>query len=157
MSTATYQALIEALNKAGHRLTAQRLAICRYLASSREHPTPATVYVQVRQQLPSLSLATVYNTLALLRNLGVITEMGADMGRTRYETDAHPHANLICLRCGRVVDVALPDLTAVQALLAAQSAFELRNLRVDAYGLCPDCRRSESLCTDEENPVCLNT
>jgi len=150
MDVATYQALIEALNKAGHRLTAQRLAICRYLASSHEHPTPATVYAQVRQQLPSLSLATVYNTLALLRELGVITEMGADMGGTRYETDAHPHVNLICLRCGQVVDMPLPDLTAVQAALAAQSAFELRNLRLDAYGLCPDCRQSQPLSADEK-------
>ncbi len=156
MDTATYQALIEALHKAGHRLTAQRLAICRYLASSRAHPTPATVYTQVRQQLPSLSLATVYNTLALLRELGVITEMGTDMGRTRYETDTHPHANLICLRCGQVMDISLPDLKAVQAALAAQSAFELRNLRLDAYGLCPDCRRSESLFPEEEKDICPN-
>jgi Fe2+ or Zn2+ uptake regulation protein len=77
-----------------------------------------------------------------LRQLGLITEMGTDGGGVRYETDTQPHANLICLQCGRVADADLPDLTAVQAALAAQSAFELRSLRLDAYGLCPDCRQT---------------
>lgn len=142
MNLEAYHNLVEALHKAGYRLTPQRLAICRYLATEREHPTPAAVYARVREQVPTISLATVYNTLALLRRLGLITEMGADAGGVRYETDTHPHANLICLECGRVVDAPLPALTDVQAALADQSAFELRSLRLDAYGLCPDCRRA---------------
>ncbi|MCS7039387.1 MAG: Fur family transcriptional regulator [Anaerolineae bacterium] len=142
MNFEVYHNLVEALHKAGYRLTPQRLAICRYLASGREHPTPAAVYARVREQVPTISLATVYNTLALLRQLGLITEMGADASGVRYETDTHPHANLICLQCGRVVDAPLPDLAHVQAVLAAQNAFELRSLRLDAYGLCPDCRRT---------------
>lgn len=145
MNLETYHNLVEALHKAGYRLTPQRLAICRYLATAREHPTPAAVFARVRERVPTISLATVYNTLALLRQLGLITEMGADAGGIRYETDTQPHANLICLQCGRVVDAPLPDLAHVQAALTAQSAFEVRNLRLDAYGLCPDCRRASVL------------
>jgi Fur family peroxide stress response transcriptional regulator len=65
MNLEAYHHLVEALHKAGHRLTPQRLAICRYLATSREHPTPMAIYYRVREQVPSISLATVYNTLAL--------------------------------------------------------------------------------------------
>ncbi|MCO6450149.1 MAG: transcriptional repressor [Caldilineales bacterium] len=134
--------LASTLQDAGHRLTPQRQAICDYLANTRSHPSPADVYEFVRTQYPSISLATVYNTLAVLRDLGEIVEVGpGDTAGVRYETDLTPHANLVCQSCGRIVDVPLTTPHLVSDAQAGAFDFELINVRVTGFGLCGVCRR----------------
>lgn len=135
-----YHALTQALQQAGHRLTPQRLAICQHLAASSAHPTPAAVFAHVRTLYPTISLATVYNTLNVLRELGEIVEIPGGAEGVRYETDSSPHANLICQRCGRITDVPLAGLTELRAAIAASTDFDLRGLRIDGKGLCADCQ-----------------
>ncbi len=144
MSTSRYDALTQALHRAGYRLTPQRLAICQELAASREHPSPGQVYELVSGQFPSISLATVYNTLAVLRDLGEIFEVGGDVegarGAVRYETDLTPHVNLICLNCGRIIDLPLAQCSEVATSVQSRADFDLRGLRIDGFGLCSYCR-----------------
>lgn len=136
-----YQMLAAALQSGGYRLTLQRLAICRHLAASRDHPSPGQVYDQVRNEQPAISLATVYNTLQVLRDLGQISEMAGGAEGVRYETDLNPHANLICVQCDAIVDLPLDCLSIAEAAIRGASDFDLRRLRVDGYGLCSGCRR----------------
>ncbi|MCB9152700.1 MAG: transcriptional repressor [Caldilineae bacterium] len=96
--------LQHALRSAGYRMTPQRLAICDVLAASDDHPTPYVVYERVRVQVPTVSVATVYNTLGALRDLGAIVEIGLGRSEAHYEPNLAPHANLICLQCGRISD-----------------------------------------------------
>jgi Fur family peroxide stress response transcriptional regulator len=142
-----YQMLIDALQAGGYRLTPQRLAICRHLAASRAHPSPGQVYEQVHREQPAISLATVYNTLEVLRDLGEIIEMPGGAEGVRFETDLSPHANLICMRCGRIVDLPLNCLDMAEAAIREVTDFDLHRLRVDGFGLCAGCRSQALLTT----------
>lgn len=143
MSLSRYDSRTQALHQTGYRLTPQRAAICRYLATSRGHPSLGEVYERVRVPFPAVSLATVYNTLTVLRDLGEIIEIPGAAEGLRYETYLHPHINLICLRCGRIRDLASDSLAAVQEAMRNDSHFDLRGLRVDGFGLCDACRFAE--------------
>ena len=131
-----------ALREAGYRMTPQRLAICDVLADSREHPTPYRVYEQVRQHFPTVSIATVYNTLNALRDLGEIVEIGLGRSETHYEPHLEPHANLICLRCGRITDFEDLPMTQLHDQIALHSGFAIKNTRIDVYGLCRECQET---------------
>ncbi|MFU8772018.1 MAG: Fur family transcriptional regulator, partial [Anaerolineales bacterium] len=98
--------LSQALSKAGYRLTPQRLAICKLLAQSKDHPTAQVIYEILKPEFPSLSLATVYNTLESLVQLGVVNALGsAGDDAVHYDADTEPHVNLACISCHRVIDL----------------------------------------------------
>ncbi len=134
--------LLDTLRRAGLRITRQRRAVCEYLAQTQEHPTPAQVYAAVRQTHPEISRATVYNTLNTLRDLGAIVEIGTGSPHTHYETNAHPHVNVVCLRCGKVLDFddeALPFDRLHQAVEEALGVYPVTT-QVQVFAFCPDCR-----------------
>jgi Fur family transcriptional regulator, peroxide stress response regulator len=132
---------IGALQNAGYRLTEQRRAICAYLAATSSHPTAYEVYAAIAVSHPEISRATVYNTLNALQQLGAIVEIGSGTGHTRYETDSHPHINLICLRCHTIEDYEgpLPGEGQLEASVA-QSGFQPVAMKVDLLGFCAECR-----------------
>jgi Fur family peroxide stress response transcriptional regulator len=136
------ESLLQGLKRSGLRLTRQRRAICRALAESRDHPTAQGLYEQVRPGHPSLSRATVYNTLEALARAGLIDELGtAGDGAIHYDANPAPHVNLMCVNCHRVEDYLAARLGGVAREVAAGSGYELRGARVVYYGLCPECQR----------------
>jgi Fur family peroxide stress response transcriptional regulator len=132
--------LIAALERTGYRITPQRAEICRALAENKEHPTAAAIFAQVKATFPGVSQATVYNTLTVLRDLGEVVEVGLGQDRTHYEPDPTPHANLICLRCGKIEDIEDARLADLSAELAARHDLRLKAARMDVYGLCSACQ-----------------
>jgi Fur family peroxide stress response transcriptional regulator len=132
--------LIDALRKTGYRITPQRVEICRALAESREHPSPQAIYRQVSEKYPGISQATVYNTLTVLRDLGEVVEVGLGQDRTHYEPDPTPHANLICVRCGKIEDIEDPDVRALSSQLAAKQGLRIKAAHMDIYGFCSECQ-----------------
>lgn len=136
-------AVVERLRDSGHRLTPQRLAIFRALADSEEHPSAQMIYDALEPRYPMLSLATVYSTLELLKDMGEIVEVGfTDEGR-RYEPHLHPHVNLVCVRCGTIEDFEAVALSPVERSVADGTGYEIQGSRVEYYGLCPQCRVDE--------------
>lgn len=135
--------LVAALRDTGYRITPQRVAVCRALAESKDHPTPLAVYREVSTQFPGVSQATVYNTLAVLRDLGEIVEVGLGQDRTHYEPDPRPHANLICLRCGAIEDLKDPLVDSLSRRLAAERGLRLKAARMDLYGFCRACSTAQ--------------
>jgi Fur family peroxide stress response transcriptional regulator len=132
---------ISALQQAGRRLTAQRRAICDYLAETDKHPTPYEVYADLSRTHPEISRATVYNTLNVLQELGAIVEISFGSEHAHYDTDPTPHVNLICLRCHSITDdPAALTLDEVQARAAAIDGFRPVAVRVDVFGFCGECR-----------------
>lgn len=126
------------------RLTPQRMAICRLLAGTEEHPTAQDIHEQLREEYPSLSLATVYNTLETLVRLGAINTLGtAGDDSIHYDADTSPHVNLACTRCHRVVDLPSLHVRALDREVAANSGYEIMGARVLYYGLCPDCQKAD--------------
>lgn len=132
-----------ALKQAGLKLTAQRRAICEALASmeGKEHPTVQQLYDAALTHSDGVSLATVYNTLTVLKDQGALYELGPDQdGAVHYELDTHPHINVVCLRCRRIVDVAGVSNLATDQAVAAATGFQLLASQVLYHGYCPECR-----------------
>jgi len=133
--------MIAALREAGYRITPQRQAICRLLAGTDTHPTAQEIFEQLKTEYPSLSLATVYNTLEALVNLGLVFALGsAGDGRVHYDADTQPHVNLACISCHRVVDLPSEHIQALDEEVSMHSGYRILGARVLYYGLCPDCQ-----------------
>lgn len=144
------QAVVERLRGAGYRLTPQRLAVIEALVASHSHPTAYEIYTQVQARYPMLGLATVYKTLDMLKSLGEVVETGFGPGGARYEPNLTPHANLVCRKCGRVVDLdlvapgaATPFPDAAVAARAAGLGFTIQGGHIEYFGECSACRQTE--------------
>ena len=98
------QQLIAKFHEKGFKATSQRLAVCEAVLSSKEHPTADQVYRQVKKSHQTLSLATVYQTLHLLTEIGLLQELDFHDRVSRYDPDTSPHINVICEGCGKIED-----------------------------------------------------
>jgi Fur family peroxide stress response transcriptional regulator len=137
-----FEQLVAKLQAHDHRLTPQRVALLRLLAASKEHPSAADLYRQLREQFPTTSPATVYKTLALLKELGEVLELGFSDDDNRYDGNRpYPHPHLVCVRCHRIVDPDVQLLGALEREVAERSGYEIVGHRLDLYGICPECRR----------------
>ena len=134
-------AVIEALRKKGYKATPQRIAICRLVLHSRDHPTAQRIYDEVRKVHPTVSLATVYKTLQVLEELDLVQELDFPQGQARFDSYMKPHINLVCTECGSITD--LDDLAARELVERAASAakFTATGQRLDIYGICEKCRK----------------
>jgi Fur family peroxide stress response transcriptional regulator len=130
---------IEALRSKGYKATPQRIAICRIALNSRAHPSAQQVYHAVKKTHPTLSLATVYKTLEVLRDLDLVQEINFPKGQARFDCYMKPHINLICLKCGAITD--LDDMTVedITRKVAAATKFKPTGQRMDVYGICQKC------------------
>lgn len=129
--------LVERLRRRGWRLTAQRRVIAEAMTGQHLHLTADEVLDRAREQLPEVSRATVYNTLNELVSLGEVLEITHVDGRKRYDpnvTERHHH--LVCVDCGRMMDVRLDD----PVLPADQyHGFVLEDVEVTFHARCPGC------------------
>jgi Fur family peroxide stress response transcriptional regulator len=145
MEAMTMNHLVEGLKRAGLRLTPQRVAICQLLAESKDHPTASMIYHALLPQFPTLSLATVYKTLDVLKRLGLVHALGdAGDGAEHYDADLTPHINLVCVRCHRVSDLEDETIQEVEHRVAVRSGYEIQGARIVYYGLCPSCRNGRN-------------
>jgi len=137
--------LTNTLQQAGMRLTPQRMAVCKLLVESDEHPTAAMIYDVLRPQFQSLSLATVYNTLDTLASLGAVNVLGnAGDDHVHYDADLKPHVNLACVACHRIVDIPSEHVQQLDSEISQASGFKLLGARVLYYGLCPECQQKST-------------
>ena len=136
--------LLEKLDSAGKRRTAQRDAICRALVGYGGHPTVAEIYERVRAHFPMISQATVYNTLDTLRDLGLITRLDiAHHDHTHFDLDTTAHVNVVCLACGEIADVLAESMEALVADVARASGYRVSpEAGLIMYGICPACSRA---------------
>jgi len=123
----------------GGRLTPQRIAIYEAVVGRTTHPSVEMVCDEVRRRFPSVSPATVYATLDLFADLGLIQQISGPV--RRYDGQAARHVNLVCQRCGRVIDVHDPRLRSLERTVAARARFHVKAVRFELHGICPRCRR----------------
>lgn len=139
MSTANDTALAGALRARGQRVTSQRLVLHRILRDLDRHVTAEELARRAAEQLPGVSLPTVYATLALFEELGIVRRVAAE-GAVLYDprTDAHHHVR--CSRCGRIEDLDAPLEDASVLAAAEEAGYEADRTEVVVVGVCPDCR-----------------
>jgi Fe2+ or Zn2+ uptake regulation protein len=129
------------LRDRGFSLTPQRRAIVRRLSEHGGHWTAAEVLECVSGEFPMASRATVYSTLALLRDLGALATVPAPSGELRFDADPEPHQHFVCLRCGHLEDV--PDgWFPISIPEQAKPAFAVHRYRIVAEGLCASCTQT---------------
>ncbi len=130
------------LKKRDFRLTPQRVELVRLIAASKGHPSASQLYVKIRTQFPTMSQATVYKTLALLKEMNQVLEINLrdDSHYDGNRPDPHPH--LICMKCNKIVDGDLDlDLSSIRKL-EETSGYRIVRPHIAFYGLCPDCKQS---------------
>jgi Fur family peroxide stress response transcriptional regulator len=121
------------------KLTPQRLSILSYLDGNREHPTAEDIYRKVSRKFPTMSLATVYNTLETLKRQGMLTEITIDPDKRHFDPNREKHHHLICSKCKRIADIQIEFDLAVPK--ESMQGFEIVGNHVEFYGICPDCRK----------------
>lgn len=132
--------LRRALEKSGQRFTEQRAAVYRFLSRTDTHPTADEVFLEVRSDVPGISLATVYKSLETLVGCGLATKLAYGDSSARYDgrTDPHPHAR--CLDCGRVFDVrGHRSDESLQAVGSGPAGFRVTGYRLELTGYCQEC------------------
>jgi Fur family ferric uptake transcriptional regulator len=130
------------LRRQGYRLTPQRVMILSVIENSENHISAEEIYSQVVARYPRVNISTVYRTLELLKQLGLIYEIDLGGGRIGYHPEGRGHHHhLICRECGAVIDVNESVLFPIQAILLQAFDFsaDLRHLAI--FGLCKDCRK----------------
>ena len=142
--------LVNSLRQAGFRITPQREAICSLLAGTDTHPSAQIIFEELRPSFSSLSLATVYNTLDVLVQMGVLNTLGeVGDGAVHYDADLTPHVNLACIECHRIIDLTSQAVHALEGEVAQTSGYKLLGARVMYYGLCPECQQKSSQTSED--------
>lgn len=137
----TEKKLAALLKQQGYKLTPQRRAVLNAIADSHEHLTPAALYERVHQECPGIGLVTVYRTLEVLAQLGVICEVHAGGNCRSYlmRRPSEHHHHLICSGCGAVVDFSHCDLGELEQRLAQETGFEIECHLLEFLGHCRRC------------------
>ncbi len=135
--------LINALKERDYRLTPQRVELVRLIAASEGHPSANQFYEVIKQKFPTMSHATVYKTLALLKEINQVFEIDL-RGDSHYDGNRpEPHPHLICTQCGRIVDGELDLAPESLRQLEQISGYTILRPQISLYGLCPDCKARE--------------
>ncbi len=129
----------QAAKVAGIKLTQQRLDIFREVAASVEHPDAETVFRAVRRRLTTVSLDTVYRTLATLVDLGLLTTLGPRRESIRFDANVGPHHHYVCVRCGLVRDFESATLADLGVPEAVQALGSVIRTNVEVRGVCARC------------------
>jgi Fur family transcriptional regulator, ferric uptake regulator len=130
------------LRSAGHKITRQRLAIINTVLASDELLTPAALYAQVKRTNPAVGEVTVYRTLEILSELGLVCRVQtADNSPSYIGCPAGHHDHLICSECGKVVNFTGCNVAGLKKRLSKQTGFSIRQHHLDFYGKCSDCKK----------------
>ena len=138
----TEKKITSLLREQGYKLTPQRRAVLRVIAHSHDHLTPAEIYEKVHQDYPAVGLVTVYRTLDLLSELGLICEVHAGGSCRSYliKRPSEHHHHLLCSDCGIVVDFTDCDLGKLQERVSRETGFEIRSHLLEFVGRCRKCQ-----------------
>lgn len=139
-----YNEMVERLRESRHKLTPQRLAIVKILAKSQEHPSVETIHEQLKDDFPTMSLATIYRNILLIKSLGQVLELGFPDSSNRYDGNKpYPHPHLVCERCKTIIDPDLESLEKMKAELSKETGFKVLSHRLDFFGICAACQEEE--------------
>ncbi len=124
----------------GLKLTPQRLAILNFLEGNTAHPSAEEIYKALSRSFPTMSLATVYNTLDSLKERGRLLELSIDPEKKRFDPNTKAHNHLICVRCKKIADIRETfDLGPVGDRVPD---FEILGHHIEFYGICSACKKA---------------
>lgn len=137
----TRREVLGRLRQSGYKMTPQRRAVVRVIATTRAHLTPAAIHNKVRRDNPGIGLTTVYRTLGVLAGLGLVCQVRlGDAGWSYTISTSAPHHHLICSGCGKVIDLDSRGLRGLERKLAREKGFKVESL-LNLCGLCQSCQK----------------
>ena len=132
----------ETLREQGYRLTPQRLMILSAIHSSDHHISAEEIYTQVCARYPNVNISTVYRTLELLKELGLVTETDLGGGKFRYHSvEKGHHHHLICRKCGRIFELDEAVLNPVEGTILRKYGFKADLSHLAVFGNCVQCQK----------------
>jgi len=133
---------IDAIRRRGGKLTRQRLLIIQVLDECQDHMDADAVYEEAKKRDPRISLATVYRSLALMKETGLIEEHRLGQKHGHFEkTQRLPHAHFTCQSCGTVIELDVPSIVDLAQQLEDQHHLDISSMDLELEGICPDCLR----------------
>ena len=146
--TGKVEKMLAGVRAAGLKLTPQRMAIVREIASDPTHPTAQELFERLRPALPTMSFATVYNTLDALAAAGLCASLSLSPGPARFDPNMTPHHHAVCDRCGLVRDVVSVEDDPAPVTTGADptrypAGFRIRSVELTYRGLCAECAPSQ--------------
>lgn len=132
--------LAEALRQRGQRVTPQRLVVARLLEEYGDHVTAETLHRRVCERMPGVSLPTVYATLELLEELGLVGRLLTQSGAIVFDPNVTEHHHLVCRSCRAIIDIEAPVDDRALFEAARRSGFAPTDSQIVVSGLCSGCR-----------------
>jgi len=132
----------ETMEHSGHRLTPQRRTVYDALMTKRDHPTATEVFMRVKGDMPTISLATVYNCLETLVECGLVKQVHVDREPTRFCPNLQDHGHFVCATCGHVFDIPLSPAK-LETALNLPRGYDVTNQEVTLRGQCPNCSKAK--------------
>jgi len=130
------------LKERDFRITPQRLAILKILATSEGHPSVDDIYQEVKAEFPTTSLATVYKTISLLKELNEVLELSFPDGSNRYDgNNPVPHPHAICMKCKKIMDPELINIDSLTEEMSRKTGYKIFYHELEFFGLCPECQQ----------------
>ena len=128
--------------QSGMKLTHQRMEIFREVAQAGDHPDAEDIHARVRKRLPMVSLDTVYRTLWLLKDMGLITTLGSNHDRTRFDANLDRHHHFVCIQCGLTLDFYCDEFENLCLPETLKSLGTVETAQVEVRGICKSCQKS---------------
>jgi Fe2+ or Zn2+ uptake regulation protein len=131
----------------GKKHTRQRKLVLEILEESQEHLDAEAIYGLAKARDPNISLATVYRTLALLKETGLVQEhrLGEDHGHFET-TQPTPHYHFTCTKCGKVIEFEAPQVMEAARKLCKSKDLQVTDIHLHLSGICGDCRKGDKIC-----------
>jgi Fur family peroxide stress response transcriptional regulator len=136
-------AFVQALRAGGFRVTHQRLEVAREVARSEDHPDVEAVFNGVRRRVPTISLDTVYRTVAELERHGLVRRVSVTRGPARYDANTLRHHHFVCRKCGLIRDLYGEHLDDLEPPAEAVRLGRVEDVEVRFSGVCAECMRRE--------------
>ena len=133
--------ITELLRSKGFKVTPQRLAVYEVLANTKEHPNAEMIFSSLQASYPTMSLATVYKTIDILKEIGLVQILNAGEDSFRYDADTSSHAHIRCIECGRVDDIFDLDTEKFAGAIEKDTRYRLVGQQFYFYGICPACQK----------------
>lgn len=123
------------------KLTPQRIAVYKYLQSTKEHPSAEVIYKALQPTYPTMSLATVYKALKTLIEVELIIELNVGEGNFRYDCNTSSHPHIQCVNCGRVDDIEGISFSNVLEDVKQYTNYQVLSTKIYFYGVCENCKK----------------
>ena len=138
------QDFIEKCKKEKLSVTPQRIIIYKELLGNRNHPSPEDVYNAIKEENPTISFATVYNTLETFEKHGFIKKVTPLHNKVRYDPVTEPHHHLVCVKCGKIVDIEANKIKSIEIpkKIIGNNLFIDYTIRINM--VCSDCLKKEN-------------